>query len=318
MSYENVPKNILEKAVLTRQGAPDFTKLAADAFPTPSVDEGGAILEDTDTGDRYVWTSTQWLRVVTAGAPHTFPMDFFIEVSKGKIPGHSLVPVLGRIASTVGTNVFEDLWEPGGTMTEILAAESWDISSSDNVDDKAGGAGALTVLVPSLDADHNPQLTTVTLNGTTAVPLDNTHIEPGNGAIVLGVGANRKNTGLIEIRKAGSAIGADVRMTIPAGHSLSKDARYTVPAGKTAFLVQSTFFYPKNADGITRNLIRLPDAAILVGLDIPFYQTSFQFDVRGPFPLGEKTRVDFQVSTAASGIELQAIFDLLEIDNAYL
>lgn len=63
MSYENVPKNKTEKAVLTRGGRPDFLLLSTDPFPAPTVDEAGAILEHTDTGDRYRWSSLVWVQI---------------------------------------------------------------------------------------------------------------------------------------------------------------------------------------------------------------------------------------------------------------
>ena len=69
MSYENVPKNLTEQAVLTRGGRPDYSKLEAAAFPTPTADEAGAILENTDTGNRYRWSGTTWVQTENIGFP---------------------------------------------------------------------------------------------------------------------------------------------------------------------------------------------------------------------------------------------------------
>lgn len=60
MSYENVPKNLTEKAILTREGRPDFSKTEAASFPVPSADEAGALLKITDTGIKYRWSGTAW------------------------------------------------------------------------------------------------------------------------------------------------------------------------------------------------------------------------------------------------------------------
>jgi hypothetical protein len=68
MSYENVPKNLTEQAVLTRAGRPDYTASLGDAFPVPTADEKGAVLELDDTGDRYVWTGTNWKATHTLAA----------------------------------------------------------------------------------------------------------------------------------------------------------------------------------------------------------------------------------------------------------
>lgn len=73
MSYENVPKNLTEQAVLVRGGRPDYSKLEAAPFPTPTLDERGAVLENTDTGNRYIWTGTTWIQTHSLGFP--FPVE---------------------------------------------------------------------------------------------------------------------------------------------------------------------------------------------------------------------------------------------------
>lgn len=54
------PENKKHTAVLVREGPPDYTILSSEAFPIPDTDEAGAILEVTDTGDRYRWSGTAW------------------------------------------------------------------------------------------------------------------------------------------------------------------------------------------------------------------------------------------------------------------
>lgn len=75
MSYENVPKNLTEQGVLVRGARPDYFKLEADAFPAPTADESGAVLQVTDTGHRYVWTKTQWVQT------HYFGLAILVEQS---------------------------------------------------------------------------------------------------------------------------------------------------------------------------------------------------------------------------------------------
>ena len=55
------PKNKANTSVLTRLGPADYVTLAAATKPTPQADEGGAVLEHSDTGDRFHWTSTEWI-----------------------------------------------------------------------------------------------------------------------------------------------------------------------------------------------------------------------------------------------------------------
>lgn len=62
------PKNPNKTSILTRAGVPEYTKLHADAFPTPPAADIGVELEVTDTGDRFSWTGSSWVQTVEQGA----------------------------------------------------------------------------------------------------------------------------------------------------------------------------------------------------------------------------------------------------------
>lgn len=64
MSHTLTPRNLNKDVALVRRGKPDYSKLDADAFPTPTDPrDQGAILEvtDTPTGERYRWTGSLWV-----------------------------------------------------------------------------------------------------------------------------------------------------------------------------------------------------------------------------------------------------------------
>ncbi len=86
MSFESIPKNESELAVLTRGARPDFFKLQVDAFPTPAFDERGSVLENTDTGDRYIWTGTTWIQTHVRGLLINEPRDQYLEIGTGRDP----------------------------------------------------------------------------------------------------------------------------------------------------------------------------------------------------------------------------------------
>ncbi len=92
MSYENVPKNKTEQGVLVRGARPDFFKLEADAFPVPTADEAGAILEVTDTGDRFRWSSTAWYQINNKGS--LLVRTELVKGSFGEVISVKLNPVL--------------------------------------------------------------------------------------------------------------------------------------------------------------------------------------------------------------------------------
>jgi len=60
MSFENVPKNVYETAVLIEPNPPKYVQLSTDAIPMPAVADRGALLEFTDTGDEYRWNGVHW------------------------------------------------------------------------------------------------------------------------------------------------------------------------------------------------------------------------------------------------------------------
>lgn len=68
MSHPLLPKNKNKDTALFRQGKPDFIQLSTAAFPVPTAEEAGTILEHSDTGDRFRWTSTAWVIIGLGGA----------------------------------------------------------------------------------------------------------------------------------------------------------------------------------------------------------------------------------------------------------
>lgn len=68
MSYNNIPKNPGNTAIWANLGPADYYVLSTDTKPSPAVALAGVSLEETDTGDRYRWTGTTWIRTHTKGA----------------------------------------------------------------------------------------------------------------------------------------------------------------------------------------------------------------------------------------------------------
>ena len=85
----NSPKNKTNAALLNREGAPDDIVLSTGTDPIPKADEAGAILEYSDTGDRFRWSSTTW---VLSGGP--------------RVESSSLVETLLTAESVTGDHEF--------------------------------------------------------------------------------------------------------------------------------------------------------------------------------------------------------------------
>lgn len=310
MSYENVPKNLTEQAVLTRDGRPDYLKLAADPFPSPTVDEVGAILENTDTGDRYRWTSTQWIKTHIASI--LIPRDYRTDVARGLIPGESLTAIVARNPA-VGTGAYEDVWGAGGVMVYPTAAESWEIVSS-SASDTSAGTGARTVFITSLDANLEVQTQTVTLSGVTPAALTGTHLRP-QSVIVLTAGSNEVNVGTLTLRVASA--GATRNVVLPdIGQSM--DAHYTIPANKTGLILTTSILFSKNDTGTFRNRFRdatTPNASWVVGSVFSGHENKVDFEFASlPFATSGLD-IQLQMISASGSIDSSVLFEISLKDN---
>lgn len=232
MSYENVPKNLPENVVLTRQGTPEYTKLDSEPFPVPTADpkEVGAILLVTDTGVEYKWTGTNWVALSTA-----VPKNWELELAAGRIPGKSDVHLFGRNPDIAMASGFEDIWEGGDLYTgfNATAAEPMSIVSTDAADTNSSGTGAWLILIAGLDAAYNEITEVVALNGLTPVLTVNNYLRC-NSVIVISAGTAAQNVG--NIIGTQSVTIANTLFTINSGINRTLMAIYTVPANKVAYV----------------------------------------------------------------------------------
>jgi hypothetical protein len=238
--------------------------------------------------------------------------DFFFEVTKGNVPGHTPVVIAAENRS-VATE-FEDISYQGGVLYPANSPETLQIRSTHNVDDAPGGVGALTAAVTSLDANFDVQVTLVTLNGTTPVVLGNTHL----GSItvqLLTTGSNRTNTGDITVEVSG---GGTIRTVMRTGVSLTKDGIYTVPEGKVLMGVQITPFFVKNNDGVFRTLFTREgvNGVSYSGAEIHLYQNALVIPVKLPFLIPARSTLKLQAKTNnEAGAEVDTLLEAILVDS---
>ena len=115
--------------------------------------------------------------------------------------------------------------------------ESCEIASS-SADDSGAGIGARTVEIGGLDVNFLRITETVTLNGTTQVPLVNVFSRV-NRMRVMTAGSSGENLGVITIRYNPTTTTQFVR--IPVGVNQTLSSVYTVPLDTTAFLLRYSF-----------------------------------------------------------------------------
>lgn len=96
--------------------------------------------------------------------------DFYYEASMGRVSGLSIIKKFGAIDNVPTT--LTPITSAGVYQTPT-ALTSLEMVSTDNTNDKSGGAGALTVRVIGIGTGYAEITEDVTLNGTTAVALSN-------------------------------------------------------------------------------------------------------------------------------------------------
>ena len=175
--------------------------------------------------------------------PKRIEKDFFLEMSKGNITGHTTFVMFGHNPD-IDTGGPEDLWAQGGVITHLTSAETMDVVSS-STDDDSGGIGATSLLIIGLDGNYNEITESVVLNGISNITTTKSFLRI-NKVIANGAGSSEHNVGNI-ILTASTASTVQSYMEAEIGHSRS--AHYTVPLGKTAYIRQAEFSSHKLSGG---------------------------------------------------------------------
>lgn len=138
----------------------------------------------------------------------------------------------------------------GATLVPVAGSKTWptpaaavslEVVSDDNVNDKAGQAGALTVRVTGLDANFAEQTADVTLNGTTAVAVSGTWLRVNDFEVLTSgtygqIGSPSHNSTIDVQVASGGAVWASILPTASHGEAKAEIAAYAVPTGKTAYI----------------------------------------------------------------------------------
>ena len=170
--------------------------------------------------DQAAWGSTQ----------------FFLEVSKGNIPQHSLVIIRGHTPDVDIANSPADVWENGDRLVYLTEAKAHTIVSTSEDDKSPAGDGARTILVEGLDGNYDPLVETVALDGTTPVALVNNYLRILNISVETSA-VDASNVGRITV------IDADTndQCIMDADEGLSMNSHFTVPRNFLLFIQQCEF-----------------------------------------------------------------------------
>ena len=246
------------------------------------------------------------------------PRDYYVEISKGNIPGHELVVVNG-IDGDIGTTTYL-IWGEDAYVFPV-AAILMNVSSSSANDDN-GNTGAWNVTIYGLDTNWDRINETVVMDGQNPVPTT-LQYRRINMMRTQRVGTNLRNVGNIYIGVGATVAGepATIYNKIPPEIGQSQTALYTVPDGKTAFV---TYFH-FGTD--TTKIIELsmevryedcPDNGWVTTYHDHFQLGHITHNLPMPFPVTEKSDIGiFARNSVGSAFASVDIFIAL-IDNDVL
>ena len=231
--------------------------------------------------------------------------SYFLDISKGKIPGNSVVFVGGRNRQ-VPVNTIASIWNYGG----LYPWSVWD-----------GGAGTLslvsnsasdtniTILLDGLDSNYNIQTEVITINGVTPVVTTKSFLRL-NSATVIG---SKACVGIVDIRRNGTVVGR-----INSDKQSTSMSIYTVPAGHTAFSMWGDFSILGNNSAEMQAFWRFYGGVFIGVYATEVTGTTYQSTPPLPGAIPEKTDIDNRVAFGTNNLTASSNQQLLLVNNNYL
>jgi len=256
------------------------------------------------------------------------PEEFYLEIAKGNIPGHTVTNKFGHYDS-IGTTMIPVA--SGGVYQVPTSAQSLELISTAAADNQAG-IGARTIYIEGVDANWDFQSVTANMHAT-----DGTIAEAVTGTwlrifrmYVVDTGTYASSTagshqGTITLQNSGGGVVWGVLEShggFPLGQS--QIGAYTVPSGKTAYVgnittetdssksVDIVFFKRINANVIAAPYGAMRAQAAFTG--ITDNQDLMTKTWKGPFP--EYTDLGFMAIRSSAGSSSVSVdFEIIEVTN---
>lgn len=255
--------------------------------------------------------------------------DFYLEVAKGNVAGHSIINKFGR-NPLVGITLAHV--SVSGQYQTPTTPQSLEILSA-SANDTSAGTGGRKVMVEGLDGNFDIQTEIVTLNGLTAVLLTKqfmrvtrTYVYESGSYVTV---STPSHVGKITLRGVGAGATWVIIDTVEGtdtgfGMGQSQIGSYTIPRGYTAYLLSKTFstetakptslyfFKRENADDVTvpySGIMRLFEQND--GIQAPFHiegKSSLQ-------TIPEMSEVGFFAKVATGTASVSVEFQIMLVAN---
>ena len=248
--------------------------------------------------------------------------DFKFALAKGHVDGHINLHKFGRNPSCA-LNSPEAIWNGGDVYTghNAVAAEILTVVSSDAADDAvAVGTGAWTIRLFGLDANWDPLVEDVILDGVTPVDTVAAFIRMDR-ARVLTAGTGAKNAGTITA--AQKVTTANVMMVMPIGYNSTMIAAWTIPAGYNGFFTGWTASLSGGATGnaLVRLLARPDGQTFQVQEELSVVaagaSTLERVYITPKGAYGEKTDIFIEATAGSNGVGVAGSFDMLIVKEGF-
>lgn len=239
------------------------------------------------------------------------PESFTLDVSKGKVAGHSVVFISGKHPSVSNTGTPTTVWN---NTANTYPWTIWDAGAAAIYVASSSAGATQTLLLSGLDASYNPITAIVTLNGTTYVNTGAALFKRLNSAMII---SGPAAVGTVTLRY-GSAAGGIVGLITPGASSTSMSI-YTVPAGHTAFSMYGDFSVNKGNQAELAVKWRFFDMPFLTVYQTEVYEQFITSSPTIPGAIPEKTDLDNMVqSVDNAGSRVYSNQQLILVDNRYL
>ncbi len=245
--------------------------------------------------------------------------DYYLEIAKGNVAGHSLIHKFGRNAA-VASGSWELVSLLSGATSFLSAATTVRVKAGGHINDTAGGSAAQGVTIEGLDETGAFATETVATAGASASTSTTTTFIRVFRAYVSTVGTyGGSNTTAVTIEK--TAGGDLIQIAVLMGQT--EYAAYTIPLGKTGYLTSIVV----QADTNKTTDFRLIERRDILDTSDPMSPARLKFfwdGVLGGATLKPKSPIltlpaltDIWVEASGSGAmtEASADFEIILVDN---
>lgn len=246
--------------------------------------------------------------------------DFFTEVVKGNVAGHSIIVQAGRNNAIPNAN-FELISMLSGGINFPAAPSTVRIAAGGNVNDDADGSGAREITIEGISDDLVSVTESIPTNGISASISTTTSFWRIRLAFASKGGTySGSNEGDITIENTAGTLDYDL---IPAGDGQTFSSAFPVPSDKDVFLVGSTINVSSQMPADIRLLLRPKFTTVSTPVSpirslgyFPGILDTLTVPFRNPIPVVPTSDIWFEAMGSTGTADVSIFTSYLLVDNS--